>query len=207
MAQVGLKLKTFVLGDLGNNAYLLYDDITKEAFLIDVPKPSLEIKRFLQKNELVLKFVLLTHGHFDHIWGLQGFSVPFFIHPKDEEFLTDPRINASLFCGEPVAIREKPHFFDGDHLAFGSQKIEVIHTPGHTPGSVCFKIGDWLFSGDTLFCHSIGRTDIPFASYEDIIASIKNKLLVLDPATVVYPGHGGPTTIGDEERDNQFLRE
>jgi len=110
MAQVGLCLKTFVLGDLGNNAYLLYDKGTKDAFLIDVPKPSLEIRRFLQKNELTLKFILLTHGHFDHIWGFQGFSVPFFIHPKDEEFLTDPRINASLFCGEPVVIREKPHF-------------------------------------------------------------------------------------------------
>jgi glyoxylase-like metal-dependent hydrolase (beta-lactamase superfamily II) len=207
MAQVALKLKTFVLGDLGNNAYLLYDDLSKEAFLIDVPKPSLEIKRFLQKNELVLKFVLLTHGHFDHIWGFEGFSVPFFIHPKDEEFLTDPRINASLFCGEPVAIREKPNFLEGNDLTFGSQKIEVIHTPGHTPGSVCFKVGDWLFSGDTLFRHSIGRTDIPFASYEDIIASIKNKLLVFDPATIVYPGHGGPTTIGEEERNNQFLRE
>jgi len=207
MAQVGFKLKIFVLGNLGNNAYLLYDELTKEALLIDVPKPSLDIKRFLHKNGLNLKFVLLTHGHFDHIEGFDGFNVPFFIHPNDEEFLTDPRINASLFCGAPVVIRDKPQLLDSDKLFFGNTKIDVIHTPGHTPGSVCFKIGDWLFSGDTLFFHSVGRTDIPFASHADIIASIKNKLLILDPGTIVYPGHGGHTTIGEEERNNPFLQE
>ena len=208
MAQSRLELKTFALGDLGNNAYLIFDKADQEAFLIDAPKPSLEIKRFLHKHGLKLKFILLTHGHFDHIAGLDGFEAPFFIHPRDEEFLNDPRINASLFCGEPFVVKEKPQLFDNSmRLNFGQNTIEIILTPGHTPGSVCYKVNGWLFSGDTLFYHSVGRTDIPLASFDDIIASIKNKLLILDPGTEVYPGHGSPTTIGEEEKNNSFLQE
>jgi len=201
-----LELQSFTMGDMGNNCYLLYDDKVKEAVLIDVANPYLEIKRFLRRRGLTLKYILLTHGHFDHIWGLNGFDVPFYVHPKDEEFLTDPRVNASLFCGAPVTVSKNPSLLeDGMSIDFCGCGIEVIHTPGHTPGSVCFKAGDRLFSGDTLFYHSVGRTDIPLASHREIIDSINNKLMVLDPATKVYPGHGQFTTIGEEEEHNPFL--
>lgn len=203
---MSLELKSFVLGELENNCYLVFDEQTKNAFLIDASRPCAKIKKFIAEKKLALKFIIFTHGHFDHISGYSEFDVPFYVHPQDDEFLRDPRINASLFCGAPITLDKTPILFeDKVPLKFEGYEIEVIHTPGHTPGSVCFYLNDWLFSGDTLFYHSIGRTDIPLASSEDILNSIKQKLLILPEDTKVYPGHGAVTTIGREKTNNPFL--
>jgi hydroxyacylglutathione hydrolase len=203
---MSLVLKTFTMGSMGNNCYLVYDDFSKKAFIVDAPASSDEVREFIKKEQLFLEFILLTHGHFDHIADIDKFHVPFYIHPGDEEFLKDPRINASLFCGEPIIVNREPRVFDGaGTIKFDEYSIEIITTPGHTPGGVCYRLDNWLFSGDTLFYNSIGRTDIPLACHKDIISSIAVKLMCLPDDLKVFPGHGHSTTIGREKSSNPFL--
>jgi glyoxylase-like metal-dependent hydrolase (beta-lactamase superfamily II) len=202
-----LTLKTFVIGSIENNCYLVFDQETKAAFLIDSPVDDGTLAQFISENNLNVKFIVLTHAHYDHIDGLNNWDVPFYLHPADLPILEDERFNGSFMFGVKLAISKKPLLLDENKpLKFESYFIEVYHTPGHTPGCVCLKLGDWLFSGDTLFCQSIGRTDLPFGSYRDIFDSIKNKLLKLPDKTEVYPGHGPQSTIGQERRGNPFLK-
>jgi len=162
---------------------------------------------------------LLTHGHIDHIWSAQKvadtYGCPAYIHPEDRFMLTDPikdfgpRIGQLLFGAmfrEPKQVVELDR--DGDKLDLGSVAVNVDHTPGHTRGSVVFRVAadtDVVFTGDTLFERSIGRTDLFGGSGRDLLTSIVDKLLVLDDKTVVLPGHGNSTTIGAERRCNPFL--
>jgi len=204
---MNLTVKRFVVGGMRNNCYLVYDAHSKKAFLVDASSPCEEIMRFISHEELHLDFIILTHGHFDHIADVECFNVPFYIHEADAEFLTDPRINASLFCGNPISVKAHPIIVNSNTvLDFEGNNIEIIHTPGHTPGGICLKIEHWLFSGDTLFYRSVGRTDIPLSSHDDIISSIQFKLFALPDNTKVFPGHGEETTIGYEKAHNPFLR-
>ncbi|MCF7908726.1 MAG: MBL fold metallo-hydrolase [Candidatus Omnitrophica bacterium] len=201
-----LKLKTFVSGPLSSNCYLILSQDRKKGCLIDSPWDSREVVDFIKNQKVELAFILLTHGHFDHIHGLNDFECPFYIHPADKPLLGDPQLNGSFLFGEGVITSRKVNFYNQEQpLNFSGQKIEVIHTPGHTPGSTCIKIVDWLFSGDTLFFDSVGRTDIPLASPEALISSLQEKVMVLPDATIVYPGHGSSTTIGRENKENPFL--
>jgi len=202
----GLSLKAFCLGDLFNNCYLIFHDKSKKGFIIDSPAPTNEIKDFIRSQSLEIDFIALTHAHFDHISGLESYCLPFYLHKEDFPLLKDPQLNGSVFFTSPVVIENEPRLYkDNEPLYFQSYPIEIIHTPGHTPGSVSLKLGKWLFSGDTLFFDSIGRTDIPLASQDLIIKSIKEKLLVLPSGMVVYPGHGQSTTIAREAKANPFL--
>jgi glyoxylase-like metal-dependent hydrolase (beta-lactamase superfamily II) len=201
----GLELKIFTLGELFTNAYLVFEKKSKTGLLIDVPFPSDEIRRFNQKEKLKINFILLTHGHFDHIQGLKDFSLPVFIHQKDYLLLEDADLNGSNFFGYSVKISYKNIKFYNHCLSLGNHSIQILHTPGHTPGSVAIKIKNWLFSGDTIFFDSIGRTDIPLGSYDLLINSIKEKILKLPPSTLIYPGHGEPTTVERELKHNPFL--
>ena len=200
-----ITLKNFVLGDLYTNSYLLFKQDTKKAFLIDAPHPTDEIKQFICDQGLDLKFCLLTHAHFDHISGLNSLDRPFYVHCYDTPFLKNPYLNGSSFFDSPFTIGKDPLLLEEIAITLESFYFEILHTPGHTPGSVSIKVGDWLFSGDTLFCDSIGRTDLPLASPEQLVSSVKTKIFPLADETVVYPGHGESTTVAKEKKHNPFL--
>ena len=202
-----LTLKTFVSGPLFNNCYLIINQDRKKGCLIDSPWDSREVVDFIKDQKIELVFILLTHAHFDHIHGLNDFKSPFYVHREDKPLLSNSQINGSSFFGSAVTVSKEANLYNQKQpLDFNGQKIEVIHTPGHTPGSTCLKIGDWLFSGDTLFFDSVGRTDVPLGSSEALINSLHEKVMILPDATVVYPGHGFSTTIGREKKHNPFLQ-
>ena len=179
------------------------------------------LRRILDEHRLTPAAVLLTHGHVDHIWSAQKvadtYGCPAYIHPEDRFMLADPikgfgpRLGQMLFgalFSEPKQVVELDR--DGDKIGLGGMVVTVDYTPGHTRGSVCFRLtadkSDVVFSGDTLFENSVGRTDLPGGSGRDLLGSIVEKLLVLDDGTVVLPGHGAATTIGAERRANPFLQ-
>ncbi|MBN3039995.1 MAG: MBL fold metallo-hydrolase [Candidatus Omnitrophica bacterium] len=200
-----ITLKEFEIGTLSNNSYLIYSQKTKNSFLIDCPSPTDQIREFIDKNKLKLLFIALTHAHFDHIAGLNDFSQDVFIDEAEKSYLKDPNLNRSSFFLAPLSIKRSPKVYQGDSLAFEGRQIEVIHTPGHSPGGVSLRLGKWLFSGDALFFRTVGRTDIPDASAELLIKSINEKLMVLPEDTIVYPGHGPKTRIGEELKNNPYL--
>ncbi|MFA5008739.1 MAG: MBL fold metallo-hydrolase [Candidatus Omnitrophota bacterium] len=201
-------LKVFALGELYTNCYVVYDKKQKRGFIIDAPAPYGQVIDFVNKEKLNIEFIALTHGHFDHINGLNEVSFPFYMHKADGGLLKSSELNGSGFFNSSVKVDRPPALFleETKPIDFSGSKIEVIHTPGHTPGSVCIKAGQWLFSGDTLFFGSIGRTDVPLGSYESIIKSIKEKLVILPEDTVIYPGHGKSSTIAEEIVSNPFLK-
>lgn len=201
-----LTLKTFIVGDLANNCYLIFSKKSKKGFIIDCPSPTRALGEFIESNSLEILFIALTHAHFDHIAGLLDFDTPFYVHAADSPFLNNAQLNGSSFFSRPFVIERKPSFYDETSgLSFDDVSFRIIHTPGHTPGSVAISYKGWLFSGDTLFYRSVGRTDIPQASQKRLLDSIHTKLLVLPSETVVYPGHGPATTIGEEKEQNPFL--
>ncbi|MCF7869531.1 MAG: MBL fold metallo-hydrolase [Candidatus Omnitrophica bacterium] len=201
---VKLDLKVFPSGPLDTNNYLLFNKQSRKACIIDLSSSSGQLFDFLRKEKIKVDFVLLTHAHFDHIGGLRNTDFPFYLHKKDLVLLSDPEKNGSFFFTDLIAVERKPHIYK-ESLNFSGLKIDVIHTPGHTPGSVSLKLDNWLFSGDTLFRQAIGRTDIPLASGEELIKSIKEKILILPNETIVYPGHGPSTILGQEKETNSFL--
>ncbi len=206
-----LQLKVFPTGELETNAYLVFDEQTKDGFLVDCPAPVDEYRDFIEENNLNLKFLVITHGHCDHIDGmkdfLQKFQVLFYLNEKDLPMLVNPLKNGSLaFNSSPVSIKQQPIFCnDGDEISFGKYKLQIIETPGHTPGSISIKIGNWLFVGDLIFYHSVGRTDFPFSDSKQLQKSVKEKVFILDSKTIIYPGHGEQTSIEEEIKNNPFI--
>jgi hydroxyacylglutathione hydrolase len=198
-------IKKIVVGHLESNCYLAGDEDTKEIFVIDPGGDYGKIKNIMDKSGLKPKAVINTHGHVDHIGANKEFGVPVWIHRLDADFLTDPSKNLSglmgFFLKTGTASRLLEH---GDALGIGRYKLEVIHTPGHTPGSICLKGGRVIFTGDTLFCGGIGRTDFQYGSEKDIMSSIKERLFTLDGDYIIYPGHGPGSTIGHEKQSIYF---
>ncbi len=193
------------------NCYILGCEHTKEAAVIDPGEDADRILMTLAESGLKVTYILNTHGHFDHVGANRRIKevtgAQLGIHPDDEPMLSELSSSARMFGltsenSPPADIS----LADGQKLSFGKITLEVIHTPGHSMGGVCFYTDGVLIVGDTLFAGSIGRTDLPGGHYDTLISSIKNKLLVFDDATVVYPGHGPQTTIGREKSTNPFLR-
>lgn len=188
------------------NCYLVVDSSTKEACLIDPGAGLSEIKNYITKNGFKLKFIINTHGHGDHIAGNGYFDCPVYIHKLDKDFLTNADLNLSSSFFFKVTSPEASRLLEeGDLVKLGGLTFEVLHTPGHTPGSISLKLGDALFSGDTLFCGGVGRTDFDYGDEAALYRSIHKKLLALPDNTIIYPGHGDDSTIGRERRANPFL--
>lgn len=203
-----IRYKTFVLGPLGTNCYLVYDEASSEGILVDPAEPSSEVKEYIEQNRINVKYILNTHGHADHIEGNAYFGYPVLIHKDDEPYLEDPSKNLSVLHGgeNPEMPQEVSNVADGDVVKLGGESCQLIHTPGHSPGGVCMKCGDLLFAGDTLFCDGVGRTDLPGGSYADLAKSVKEKLFSLPENTKVFPGHGPETTIGHEKHNNPYIQ-
>lgn len=211
----------FPAGMLACNCHVLAQRPGTDAIIVDPGQRAMgTLRRVLDENRLTPAAVLLTHGHIDHIWSAQKvsdtFGIPTYIHPADRFMLTDPirgfgprlgQLALGALFREPKQLVELDH--DGDKLELGGITVTVDHTPGHTRGSVCFRVVDGpvdvVFSGDTLFAGSVGRTDLPGGSGRDLMGSIVEKLLVLGDDTLVHPGHGPSTTIGVERATNPFL--
>jgi len=194
------------VGPMGANCYIVADKTTKNAFLIDPGGEPDRIKDALKKNGLNLKFIINTHGHGDHILGNGYFDVPVYAHRLEKDFLTDPNKNLSGMFGFFFKSPKASKLLDDEEKIFlDNLKLQIIHTPGHTPGGISIKLDEVVFTGDTLFAGGIGRTDLPEGSEEALLRSIREKLFSLGDEVVIYPGHGPESTIGEERRSNPFL--
>ncbi len=200
------------VGVFAENCYVVGCAETREAVVID---PGDEIPRILsaiEENRLEIKLILLTHAHLDHVKEVVAFKrhwdVPVVMHRDDEFLLANLEKQAAAFglttSGTPGVDR---FVTEGETIEFGNHQFSVLHTPGHSPGSISFAAEGRIFAGDVLFASSIGRTDLPGGDFETLIKTIQDKLFVLGDATTVYPGHGPPTTIGQERTSNPFVRD
>jgi glyoxylase-like metal-dependent hydrolase (beta-lactamase superfamily II) len=212
-----MKIKQIQNNPFQENTYIVWDEATMEAAIVDCgalfPQEEERIEAFVSDNNLKVKYILNTHLHLDHCfgnaWAAERYGVLPMAHEDDETLLARMGEQARMF-GLPFEVRTEKlggYLKDGDVLTLGENRIEVIHTPGHSRGGLCFYIpsAGWLISGDSLFEGSIGRTDLEGGSYATLIKSITERLMTLPEDTVVYPGHGPYTTIGDEKKTNPFL--
>ncbi len=204
-------IKKLEVGPIMANCFILVCESTKEAVVIDPGDDADRILMELAKSDLKVKYLINTHGHFDHVGANKRMKevtgAKLGIHPDDEPMLGELSQSALMF-GMSVENSPPADFLlnDGDDVTFGEITLKVIHTPGHSKGGICLYTKGHLFAGDTLFAGSIGRTDLPGGDYDALISSIKTKLLDLDEETTVYTGHGPETNIANEKRMNPFLR-
>jgi hydroxyacylglutathione hydrolase len=199
-------IKRLVVGSLSANCYVVGTKVAGEGMVIDPGGNAEEIKRAITESDLEIKFIVLTHGHSDHIAALRdvqdrtGAKVA--IHNEDADFLeTNSQFGISYRTPHPPDRLLN----EGDTIVIGEMSFKVMHTPGHTPGSICLLSGNKVFTGDTLFHKGIGTTLMPGSSRRQLLESIKTRLMVLPDDTIVYPGHGRETTIGAERRDNPYV--
>ena len=205
-----LKCDFRVVGPIQTNCYFLYREDTKECLIIDPGYEADKIEAYVQKKQLHVAGILLTHGHFDHITAAdevrKKFQTKIYASGKEKELMADPRMNVSVMMGESVSLKADVWLEDGQELEMLGETMRCILTPGHTGGGMCFYFprACMLFSGDTLSQASVGRTDFPTGSSRELIRSVREKLLVLPEAVRVYPGHGLMTTIRDEQMFNPY---
>ena len=206
-----IKIGRIPLGSMGTNCYFVYRENVKDAIVFDPGDSGAALYDKLKDNGINVKAIFLTHGHFDHVYGVKELkekSGAKVYACKDElELLRDPELNVSAMMGRLVTVEPDELFADGDTYDLCDMTFQVIATPGHTAGGACFyfKEAGILIAGDTLFEGSVGRTDFPTGSMKTLVDSINKKLMELPDNTRVYPGHGGTTSIGDERQNNPFI--
>lgn len=207
-----LKIGRMMLGVCQTNCYFVYREGSKKVIFIDPADYGEQIYQKMKENGFEIAAILLTHGHFDHIWGCSALrrmsGAPVYAYEGEEEVLQSSELNVSDAAGRACTVKVNKFFKDGEVVTIEDMTFKVIATPGHTRGSCCYYFEDanMLISGDTLFEESVGRTDLPTGSMGTLTRSIKEKLMVLPDDVVVYPGHGDSTTIGHEKKYNPFIQ-
>jgi len=203
-----MEIEKLIVGQLQTNCYLVWEEETKKGLIIDPGDDAEYILNRIKDLEIKPEMILATHGHFDHVLGVFelkiALKIPFLIHPKDLFLLKRDDKTADWFTGiKDGFVPSADGFLKGNEkISFGkNSQLKVIETPGHSPGGVAFFSRGVVFSGDTLFKQGVGRTDFSYCSQADLIDSIKNKLFKLPDKTIVYPGHGEETTIGEEKKN------
>ena len=200
-------IKTFIEPPIDNNNYLIIDEQSKEAALVDCSAIDDKITTTLSEYNAKLKYILLTHGHFDHVAGIRNNpDVKVVMHKNDLNWLNKTNQYLPMFGMPEITIPQVDIFVDDNSIInLGSTDIKVIHTPGHTQGGVCFFVGNNLFSGDTIFRESVGRSDLEGGDFNQLAESIRNKIFTLPPMTLIYPGHGRMSSVEWEKEHNKFL--
>jgi glyoxylase-like metal-dependent hydrolase (beta-lactamase superfamily II) len=204
-------IKTMQMGDISTNCYLVWDESGGEAFVVDPADSAPAFFRAIKDEGLDLRYIILTHGHGDHIGGVPMLKREYpdaklAVGREEETMLADPNLNFSLATvGYELALKPDILLSDGDALKVGNMTLSIIETPGHTNGGICILTDKTLFSGDTLFRLSIGRTDFPMGDYDTLARSVREKLFALPDDTEVLPGHMDKTAIGFEKANNPFV--
>lgn len=207
---MSMKYMSMELGPIMTNCYVVFDSDTKDAMVIDPAWNYHAIDQALMQQQLQLKLIFLTHGHADHIGALQELrqrkNAPVYVGDGDKDLISNSRNNLSLFMGKEIKCDSPDHIVtDGEKITLGNLTFTALNTPGHTPGGISLYGEGVVFSGDTLFRYSVGRTDLYGGSARTLINSINTKLMVLADDTIVLPGHGPASTIGEERRNNPYL--
>lgn len=206
-----LKIGKITMGVCQTNCYFVYEEGKSEVLFFDPADNGEHIYHALKEKGFSVQAILLTHGHFDHIWGVEKLrelsGARVYAFETEKELCMDPSMNISASAGRTCSITPDELLKDGQFVTIGAYTFQAIATPGHTAGSGCFYFekDKILISGDTLFEESVGRTDFPTGSMSTLVRSIKEKLMILPENVKVYPGHGGMTTIGYEKENNPFL--
>ncbi|GLC28624.1 MBL fold metallo-hydrolase [Clostridium omnivorum] len=204
-----MEIKRIPAGVYAANCYIMCDESTKETAVIDPGGDGEDIIKAVKAIEGKVKYILLTHGHMDHTGAVgmlkEEFSVPVYIHKQDEQLIKNGAYMFGPLKFKGIEVEFDKNVKENDIFELGESEIKCIETPGHTPGGVCYLVNDSLFTGDTLFLRSIGRTDLEGGNFETIIESIKSKLMVLNDDIKVYPGHGPQSTIKYERENNPFF--
>lgn len=208
---IPIKVEQYVVGAVQTNCYFAINEETREVLIVDPGASAKSLTEIIEKEKLNPVGILLTHGHFDHAAGAEelagNFGIKVYAQEQEKETLENPELNLSIWGGSGTAYHADVFLKDEQEIDLAGFHIRVLHTPGHTVGGCCyyFSYQNVLFSGDTLFAQSVGRTDFPKGSSSELIRSIQKKLMVLPDETTVYTGHSDPTTIGTERRYNPYL--
>ncbi len=206
-----MQIQTITVGALETNCYLVYDEKTREAVVVDPGAEPKKIIAAIDQLELKPLMIVNTHGHVDHVGAnkniKEAYSIPLLIHKKDEKILTHAlQSGFALMLGAKKSPSPDKYIEDGDVLHIGGSRLKAVHTPGHSPGGIVLVGDAFIISGDTLFNQGVGRTDLPGGDWDQLMTSIKTKIFPLDGELKVFPGHGPATTVGREKNSNPYIQ-